>query len=122
MSAVIDGVADVAPIDSYAFCLLQKYRSDLTSQLRTVGRTARTPIPPLVASVAGLETLQAAFLEAHRIATMIPLMADLLLERFVRPDPNSYDALRLNFETATRYWRARPLAATVHPAFVFDPV
>lgn len=122
MSAVIDGAADVAPIDSYAFCLLQKYRSDLTSELRTIGRTARTPIPPLVASVAGLETLQAAFLEAHRITTIVPLMADLLLERFVRPDPSSYDALRLNFATATRYWRARPLAASVHPAFVFDPV
>jgi ABC-type phosphate/phosphonate transport system substrate-binding protein len=120
MSAVIDGAADVAPIDSYAFCLLQKYRSDLTSQLRTIARTVPTPIPPLVASVAGLETLQAAFLEAHRIATIVPLMAALLLERFVRPDPSSYDALRLNFETVTRYWRTRPLAATVHPAFVFD--
>jgi ABC-type phosphate/phosphonate transport system substrate-binding protein len=122
MSAVIEGAADVAPIDSYAFCLLQKYRSDLTSQLRSIGRTDRTPIPPLVASSAGgLESLQAAFLEAHRIATIVPLMAGLLLERFVRPDPASYDALRLNFETATRYWRARPLAATVHPAFVFEP-
>jgi ABC-type phosphate/phosphonate transport system substrate-binding protein len=122
MSAVIDGAADVAPIDSYAFYLLQKYRRDLTSQLRTIGRTARTPIPPLVASKAGFETLQAAFLEAHRIATLAPLMAGLLLERFVRPDPASYDALRLNFETATRYWRAHPLAATVHPAFVFEPI
>ena len=121
MSAVIEGAADVAPIDSYAFCLLQKYRGDLTSQLRTVGRTARTPIPPLVASRAGLEPLQTAFLEAHRIAAIMPLMAGLLLDRFVRPDPASYDALRLNFETATRYWRARPLAAKVHPAFVFEP-
>src|SRR3979409_1155456 len=55
MSAVIEGAADVAPIDSYAFCLLQKYRWDLTSQLRTVARTARTPIPPLVASGPGFE-------------------------------------------------------------------
>jgi ABC-type phosphate/phosphonate transport system substrate-binding protein len=122
MSAVIDGAADVAPIDSYAYSLLQRYRRDLTSQLRTVGRTTRTAIPPLVASRAGFETLRAAFLEAHRIATIAPLMADLLLERFVRPDPASYDALRLNFETATRYWRAHPLAAAVHPAFVFKPV
>jgi ABC-type phosphate/phosphonate transport system substrate-binding protein len=122
MSAVVDGAADVAPIDSYAYCLLQKYRWDLTSQLRIIGRTARTPIPPLVASRPGFETLQAAFLEAHRIATIAPLMADLLLQRFVRPDPDSYDALRLNFETATRYWRARPLAATVHPAFEFAPL
>jgi ABC-type phosphate/phosphonate transport system substrate-binding protein len=120
MSAVIDGAADVAPIDSYAYCLLQKYRRDLTSQLRIVGRTARTPIPPLVASAPGFDALQAAFLEAHRIAAMIPLMEGLLLERFVRPNPASYDALRSNFEIASRYWQAHPLAATVHPAFVFE--
>jgi ABC-type phosphate/phosphonate transport system substrate-binding protein len=122
MSAVIDGAAEVAPIDSYAFCLLQKYRRDLTSQLRIVARTPHTPIPPLVASRPGLPPLQAAFLEADRIASMAPLMEGLLLQRFVRPDPDSYDALRLNFETATRYWREHRLAATIHPAFVFEPV
>jgi ABC-type phosphate/phosphonate transport system substrate-binding protein len=121
MSAVIDGAADVAPIDSYAYRLFQKYRSELTSQLRIVGRTAQTPIPPLVASKPGFDALQAAFLEAHQIATIVPLMTGLLLQRFVRPDPASYDALRLNFETARRYWRAHPLAATLHPAFVFEP-
>jgi ABC-type phosphate/phosphonate transport system substrate-binding protein len=120
MSAVVDGAADVAPIDSYAYCLLQKYRRDLTSQLRIIGRTARTPIPPLVASAPGFDALQAAFLDAHRIAAMVPLMEGLLLDRFVRPDAASYDALRLNFETASRYWRTHPLAATVHPAFVFE--
>lgn len=119
MSAVIEGAADVAPIDAYAYCLLEKYRADLTSQLRIVGRTARTPIPLLVASRPGFDTLQTTFVKAHRIATMIPMMAGLLLERFDRPDPASYDALRLNSETAGRYWRAHPLAATVHPAFVF---
>jgi hypothetical protein len=45
------------------------------------------------------------------------MMSDLLLERFVSPDPATYDALRLNFETATRYWRDHSLAATIHPAF-----
>jgi ABC-type phosphate/phosphonate transport system substrate-binding protein len=120
VSAVIEGAADVAPIDSYAFCLLQKYRRDLTSQLRSVGRTAPTPIPPLVSSSVGIERLQAAFLTAHRIAALAPLMEGLMLDRFVRPDPASYDALRSNFEIATRYWRAHPLAATVHPAFVFE--
>jgi ABC-type phosphate/phosphonate transport system substrate-binding protein len=121
MSAVIDGAAEVAPIDSYAFCLLDKYRRDLTSQLRIIARTPRTPIPPLVASRPGLKPLQAAFLEADRIASMAPLMEGLLLQRFVLPDPDSYDALRLNFETATRYWREHRLAATIHPAFVFEP-
>jgi ABC-type phosphate/phosphonate transport system substrate-binding protein len=119
MSAVVEGAADVAPIDSYAYCLLQKYRPNLTSQLRVVGRTVPTPIPPLVASRAGFDRLQAAFLEAHEISTIQPLMADLLLERFIRPDPRSYDALRSNYEAATQYWRERPLAASVHPAFLF---
>jgi ABC-type phosphate/phosphonate transport system substrate-binding protein len=117
MSAVIDGAADVAPIDSYAYSLLRKYRPDLASQLRSIARTPRTPIPPLVASIRGLEPLRAAFLEAHRIASMAPLMDGLLLERFVHPDPDSYDALRLNFEAATRYWRDHRLATTIHPAF-----
>jgi hypothetical protein len=117
VSAVVDGAADVAPIDSYAYSLLQKYRSDLTSQLRVVARTPRTPIPPLVASIGGFEPLSGAFLEADRIASIAPLMRGLLLERFVRPDPNTYDALRLNFEAATRFWREHRLAATMHPAF-----
>jgi ABC-type phosphate/phosphonate transport system substrate-binding protein len=119
ISAVIDGAADVAPIDSYAYCLLRKYRPNLTAQLRAVGRTAPTPIPPLVASRAGFENLRAAFLEAHEIGTIQPLMADLLLQRFVQPDPSSYDALRSGYETAMQYWRERPLAASVHPAFLF---
>jgi ABC-type phosphate/phosphonate transport system substrate-binding protein len=121
MSAVLDGGAEVAPIDSYAYCLLQKYRPDLTSRLRVVARTAHTPIPPLVASVTasdtGFKDLQGAFLEAHQISRISPLMADLLLERFVRPDPGAYDALRANFETAHRYWRTHRFAATLHPAF-----
>jgi ABC-type phosphate/phosphonate transport system substrate-binding protein len=121
ISAVVDGSADVAPVDSYAYCLLQKYRRDLTSQLRTIARTPRTPIPPLVSSAPGLSRLQAAFLEADQIPDAAPLMAELLLERFVRPDPASYDALRLNFESASRYWREHALASVIHPAFTAPP-
>jgi ABC-type phosphate/phosphonate transport system substrate-binding protein len=131
MSAVLEGAAEVAPIDSYAYCLLQKYRPELTSQLRVVARTANTPIPPLVASTPPpaasgpsraasnkvFDTLRDAFLEAHRISGIAPLMADLLLDRFERPDPGAYDALRVNFEMAHRYWRTHRFAATVHPAF-----
>jgi len=117
MSAVIDVAAEVAPIDSYAYCLLQQYRPDLTSQLRVIARTAATPIPPLVGSGCNIGTLRSAFLEAHRIATIQPLMARLLLKEFVIPDPRSYDALRLNFESTQRYWIEHPLAAARHPGF-----
>jgi ABC-type phosphate/phosphonate transport system substrate-binding protein len=117
MTAVIEGAAEVAPIDAYAYSLLRKFRWDLTSRLRVVGRTARTPIPPLVASGGGFDRLRAAFLEAHEIASIEPLMADLLLERFVVPDPNSYDALRSNAENAVRFWAEHRFAAAVHPDF-----
>src|SRR6185437_11573815 len=114
--------ADVAPIDSYAYSLLQKYRRDLTSHLRVIGRTARTPIPPLVGAKSVPAVLQAAFLEAHAAASLAPLMQGLLLERFVCADADAYDALRLNYEAATRYWREHRLAATVHPAFAATPI
>jgi ABC-type phosphate/phosphonate transport system substrate-binding protein len=118
VTAVVAGTADVAPIDAYAYRLLQKHRGDLTSKLRTVARTARTPIPPLVASIEGATALRAAFTAAHRDPALKILMAGLELSHFVTPDPRDYDALRINFESATAYWRAHALAEIVHPAFV----
>jgi ABC-type phosphate/phosphonate transport system substrate-binding protein len=124
VTAVVAGAADVAPIDAYAYRLLQKHRGDLTSKLRTVARTARTPIPPLVASIAleasveGAQGLRAAFTAAHRDPALKVLLAGLELSHFVTPDPRDYDALRISFESATAYWRLHPLAEIVHPAFV----
>jgi ABC-type phosphate/phosphonate transport system substrate-binding protein len=118
VTAVVAGAADVAPIDAYAYRLLQKHRGDLTSKLRTVARTDRTPIPPLVASIEGAASLRAAFTAAHRDPSLKVLLADLELSHFVTPDPGDYDALRIGFESAKAYWRRRPLAEIVHPAFV----
>jgi ABC-type phosphate/phosphonate transport system substrate-binding protein len=118
VTAVVSGAADVAPIDAYAYRLLQKYRGDLTSKLRTVALTARTPIPPLVASIEGVTGLRAAFTAAHRDPALKVLLAGLELSHFVTPDPRDYDALRIGFESATAYWREHPLAEIVHPAFV----
>ncbi|MDP9014765.1 MAG: PhnD/SsuA/transferrin family substrate-binding protein [Pseudomonadota bacterium] len=124
LRAVTDGAADIAPIDSYAFRLLQAYRPDLTSQVRILARTAPTPIPPLVASPsaivaspADLDALQSAFLNAHRSAATRRTLGALLLERFVRPDASAYAVLRERFAAATRYWTEHSLAAVVHPAF-----
>ena len=122
LAAVVDGAAEIAPIDCYALRLLRKYRPDLTSAVRVVGQTLPTPIPPLVASAASasekeLAALQSAFLEAHRSAPLKSLMDDLLLLRFARPDPNSYAVLRERFDAATAYWRSNRLADHTHPAF-----
>lgn len=115
--AVVSGDADIAPIDSFALRLLRRYRPDLTAQLRIVGQTTATPIPPLVASRAGTDALQSAFLEAHENASIKPLLEPLLLQRFVRPDPSSYEVLRQRYETARQYWRAHPLAHVTPAAF-----
>ena len=118
ITAVISGAADVAPIDAYAYRLLQRYRSDLTSKLRTVARTARTAIPPLVASIEAGDALRTAFSQAHRNAALTPAMAGLELAKFERPKPLDYDALRINFNAAKAYWRKNPLATIVHAALV----
>jgi ABC-type phosphate/phosphonate transport system substrate-binding protein len=118
VTAIVAGTADVAPIDAYAYRLLQKHRGDLTSKLRTVACTARTPIPPLVASIEGATGLRAAFTAAHRDPALKVLLGGLELSHFVTPDPRDYDALRISFESAKAYWRKHSLAEIVHPAFV----
>jgi ABC-type phosphate/phosphonate transport system substrate-binding protein len=122
MRAVASGTADVAPIDSYAFCLAQAYRPELWAELRVVAKTAPTPIPPLVASTGGLEpraleSLRNSFLEAHRIPALRPVMEGLKLQRFVRPDPAAYDEMRRSCDRTLGFWREHRLAAVVHPAF-----
>jgi ABC-type phosphate/phosphonate transport system substrate-binding protein len=122
VTAVLEEHADIAPIDSYAFALMRRYRPDLTSRLRIVAQTAPTPIPAFVASPdalppGGLESLQSAFLVAHENPLTRELMRRLLLLRFERPPPASYDSLRDNYTAATKYWNNHPLAKVAHPAF-----
>jgi ABC-type phosphate/phosphonate transport system substrate-binding protein len=122
ITAVIEGHAEIAPVDSYAFTLLSRYRPDLTSRLRVIARTAPTPIPAFVASPGalspgGLESLRSAFLQAHENPLTRELMGRLLLQRFEHPLAASYDVLRDNFEAANRYWSAHPLATIADPAF-----
>jgi ABC-type phosphate/phosphonate transport system substrate-binding protein len=117
LKAVIDGLADVAPIDSFAFHLMRRYRPELTRRVRVIAQTAPTAIPPIVASSPGLLSLETAFVEAHNDPSMRPLLQSLELERFVRPDSASYDLLRQRFKAATAYWATRPFAAAAHPAF-----
>jgi ABC-type phosphate/phosphonate transport system substrate-binding protein len=122
LTAVVNGTADIAPIDSYALRLLSKYRPDLASEVRVVGRTVPTPIPPLVASAAAVSekergALQSAFLEAHQSAPLKSLMDELLLLSFAGPRSDAYAVLRERFDRATAYWKSNRLAAVTHPAF-----
>lgn len=118
--AVIRGAADIAPIDAYALHLLQRHRPDLTDQVRLVGETVPTPIPPLVGTNPHAMELQRAFLTAHQNDITRTLMDELLIRRFAAPEASSYDMLRDRFEAAAQYWANRPLARRIHPAFAHE--
>jgi len=120
LEAVIDGAADIAPIDSYAFALLERHCPHLTSRVRSVARTEPTAIPALVASADALSGLQAAFLQAHENPQLHGLLEALLLERFVLPDPATYDKLNEAFDDSLAFWRQHAIAAVVHPAFLLS--
>jgi ABC-type phosphate/phosphonate transport system substrate-binding protein len=117
LRAVIDGHADVAPLDSYALALMRRHAPDLVAQVRVIASTEPTAIPAFVASGSASPTIVAAFLAADRQADSHLLMEPLLLTRFEEPDPAGYDALRQRFETMRAFWRSHPLAETIHPTF-----
>ena len=52
--AVLEGRADVAPLDAYVHALLRRYDPNIALGLRVIDRSAFAPMPPLVAS-AGLD-------------------------------------------------------------------
>ncbi|HLG49118.1 MAG TPA: PhnD/SsuA/transferrin family substrate-binding protein [Reyranella sp.] len=117
LRAVIDGQADVAPLDSYAVALMRRHAPDLVAQVRVVASTEPTAIPAFVASASASPAIVEAFLGADRQSDSRTLMEALLLTRFERPEPAGYDALRWRFETVRAFWRSHPLAETVHPTF-----
>jgi hypothetical protein len=61
--------------------------------------------------------LRSAFLQAHQEPAIAGLMGELLLQRFVQPDPTAYEILRERAAAARQQWMAHRFAAVVHPAF-----
>jgi ABC-type phosphate/phosphonate transport system substrate-binding protein len=112
LMSVIEQRAEVAPLDSYAFALLRKHVPELTAQVRVVKSTEPTAIPALVASGAASAKIAQAFL-----ATDPAVLEPLLLDRFVLPDEAPYEVLRERFDAMIAFWRAHPLATTLHQDF-----
>ncbi len=120
ITAVIDGSADVAPVDSYSFRLMQRYRPDLTDRVRIVDSTVPRPIPAIVASTSEAEAMGLAFREIDKDLEFAPLLSELELSRFVIPDPGTYRTLRDEFFETADFWRNHPLAAQLHPTFAVE--
>lgn len=120
LTAVIEGKAEVAPLDSYAFALIGKYAPELAVQVRVIKRTEPTAVPAFVASGAPSANIAEAFLSLGIDPEARLLMDELLLQRFAVPRPAEYDALRERFLTMQAFWRGHPLAEMVHPAFAAE--
>jgi ABC-type phosphate/phosphonate transport system substrate-binding protein len=121
LTAVTEGMADVASIDSWAFALLRRYAPDLTAKVRIIASTEPTPIPLLIGSSGQGRLFTEAFLAAHDDPALKPVMDELLIERFVRPQAESYAILKQTLETVENFWRQQSLAETTHPAFALGP-
>jgi ABC-type phosphate/phosphonate transport system substrate-binding protein len=95
IDAVIEGRADVGPIDGYALDLLGRHGAERARQVRVVATTLAAPSAPLVASpmVDGdsRERLIGALLETRRAPEVAPTLDELLLVGFVRVQPGDLD-------------------------------
>ena len=116
LQAVRDGHADIAPIDSYGFALLQRHHPELTADVRVIARTPSMPSPLLVGS-ATIPGLTQAFEQLHSEPGARALMNDLLVDRFAAVAPADYEALAARRTLAFQHWRTRPLSRSANPAF-----
>ena len=95
IDAVIDGRADVGPVDGYALDLLRRHDDERARRVRVVATTVASPSAPLVASplvdAAARERLTTALLAAHTTPELAPTLDELLLARFVRVAPADLD-------------------------------
>lgn len=95
--AVLDGDADVGPLDSYAHDLMRRHQPDLTTHLRTIATTTRTPIPPLVAAAGTapgtVSRLREALVAVADTEELASVREALLIHGFAAVDPAAYRVL-----------------------------
>jgi ABC-type phosphate/phosphonate transport system substrate-binding protein len=97
VDGVISGTIDVGPLDSYVHDLLARFEPDTAARLRTVARSAPTPMPLLVASptvdAAAAERLRQALVACRDHAPTASLLAELRLAGFEAAVPEVYGIL-----------------------------
>ncbi|WP_211907375.1 phosphate/phosphite/phosphonate ABC transporter substrate-binding protein [Pikeienuella piscinae] len=107
IAAVLNGEADIAPLDGYFHLLLKRHEPETAARLRVVAQTPAAPIPLLVASPraprAMIEPLRAALLSTHEDDEGEEILAALALRRFAPAIPDSY--------ALTERWREEAEAA-----------
>jgi len=97
IDAVLDGRADVGPVDAYGLDLLRQHGAERAKRVRVVATTLEAPSAPLVASPAvdapTRRRMTEALLAAHTAAELTSTLAELLIARFVPADAASFDVM-----------------------------
>jgi ABC-type phosphate/phosphonate transport system substrate-binding protein len=95
LRAVVEGLVDVAPVDSFCHDLFRAAAHPYTLQTRTVAVTDPSPIPALVASanvpLATADRIRGALLSAHLEPTLEPYMQKALIRHFQPIQLDAYD-------------------------------
>ena len=95
IDAVIDGRADVGPVDAYGLDLLRRHGAERAKRVRVVATTVEAPSAPLVASPAvdpqTRERVTEALLAAHTAPEVAGTLDELLLARFVPVQPGDFN-------------------------------
>jgi ABC-type phosphate/phosphonate transport system substrate-binding protein len=97
IDAVLDGRADVGPVDAYGLDLLRRHGAERAKRVRVVATTLPAPSAPLVASP-GVDAgtrgrLVEALLAAHTAPELTATLDELLIARFVPADPEAFDVM-----------------------------
>ena len=97
IDAVIDGRADVGPVDAYGLDLLRRHGTERAKRVRVVATTLPAPSAPLVASptvdTSTRARLTDALLAVHTAPEMAATLDELLLARFVEADAGAFDVM-----------------------------
>ena len=97
IEALVAGVIDAGPLDSYYHDLLKRNDPDFAAQVRLVASTAAMPIPPLVATAVlsdiEISRLRGALLTVGTTPELLPILERLQLSGFALAEPDSYDVL-----------------------------
>lgn len=91
VAALADGRIDVGPLDSYVFDLIRDGDPAFAAQVRIIGTTDPTPMPPLVATAAALpaaaiEGMREAFAAVEHEPSLGEARRAICVQRFVLPD------------------------------------
>jgi ABC-type phosphate/phosphonate transport system substrate-binding protein len=105
VDAILAGEADVGPLDSYAYDLLCRHDPALMAGIRVVDSTEWVPMPLLVGSLGGdvgvARELGMVLQCAAKDPLARPILANLALAGFARPDAGDY-SVTVDWDTDAR--------------------